>query len=59
MFNNALKARLRDPLRKVKFLDFFTKEERNTLLWDALGDPVYERWLLISREIETGYLRSV
>ena len=45
-FNNALKAKLRDPTRSIRLLDFMTKEERETLLFTALGDPNYERYLV-------------
>ena len=45
-FNNALKARLRDPTRSIRFLDFMTQREREILLFTSLGDLNYERYLV-------------
>ena len=45
-FNNALKAKLRDPTRSIRLLDFMTQRERETLLFTSLGDSNYEYYII-------------
>lgn len=45
VFNNALKAKFRDPSRSIRLLDFMTLHERQILLFTSTGDALYEEWL--------------
>ena len=44
-FKNAAKAFLRDPIRPINPLDFFTLKERMVLLFTSIADVYYENWL--------------
>ena len=44
-FNNAFKAKIRDPSRSIRLLDFLTIHEKEVLLFTSLGDKIYDVWL--------------
>lgn len=44
-FVNVLKAKLRDPTRSLRILDFLTYRERVNLYYDVFGADGYEKWL--------------
>ena len=44
-FSNAIKAKIRDPIRPIRLLDFLTKHEREILLFTSLGAGTYKAWL--------------
>ena len=54
-FNNALKAKIRDPSRSVRLLTFLTVHEKEIFVFTALGDVAFENWLDIhSHRYDTG-----
>lgn len=53
-YENAAKAFLRDPRRSLRLLDFMTLQERQTLVFTALGDATYEEWLEAKERLSGG-----
>lgn len=45
VYSNAVKAFLRDPTRPISLLEFYTKKEREILLFTSLGNKAYDRWI--------------
>ena len=45
VYSNAVKAFLRDPIRPIRLLDFYTKKEKEILLFTSLGNKTYDRWI--------------
>jgi hypothetical protein len=43
-FKNAVKAKLRDPVRSVRLLDFLTSHEKEILFYGVFGEGYYN-WL--------------
>ena len=45
VYDNAVKAFIRDPTRPIRLLDFMTLRERQILFFTSLGEAAYDAWL--------------